>query len=646
MKKLIYLIVAIVTLSLIIAGCGIPVVPPTEQNEPELLPSKNPGVLNVPTIAYPTIQAAINAASPDDIISVGAGTYDENLDINKQLTIQGVGKGIDPLTNTIIDPSSGSYGIYIHQPVNLKDLRVTGAPSHGIRIERSSIGRLDFSGVTWENIASSGNGERGVEIHNDTDVSNMVITNCEFVSNVAQGLRTASNVVVNGLVITDSTFNGNSYGIYLQGTINGVTILRSEFNNSTYYGGYMTETGPLTNLVIEDSEFNNNVFGLVIWNEQDNTDITITSTLFQNNDKDGVFIGGNTLADVLIQGSEVLNNDRLGLGYYGIDFNTDSGVMNNVAVHYTNITGHTFGGGVRNSDAVATAIVDATCNWWGDDSGPGDVGPGSGDAVTDYVNFCPWLDSAYPSGNCSGGAPVIEPIEISPNPVAQGTPTMLTANFTGPAGGTATIDWGDGSTTAEGVVDDGAGTVTGSYTYAEAGVYTVVVTLTTICGSSDPVEFQYAVVYDPSAGFVTGGGWIDSPAGASTQYPDAVGKASFGFVSKYKKGQSTPTGNTEFQFKAGDLNFHSDSYDWLVIAGAKAKFKGSGTINGAGNFGFMLSAIDEELTPSTDVDLFRIKIWDKDDGDAVVYDNNNGETDDADPATEIAGGQIVIHKAK
>ena len=62
----------------------------------------------------------------------------------------------------------------------------------------------------------------------------------------------------------------------------------------------------------------------------------------------------------------------------------------------------------------------------------------------------------------------------------------------------------------------------------------------------------------------------------------AAGKANFGFVSKYKKGASVPTGKTEFNFKAGDLNFHSDSYQWLVVTqdGTNAQFKGSGTING------------------------------------------------------------------
>jgi len=126
--------------------------------------------------------------------------------------------------------------------------------------------------------------------------------------------------------------------------------------------------------------------------------------------------------------------------------------------------------------------------------------------------------------------------------------------------------------------------------------------------------------------------------------PFLTGKATFGFVSKYKKKDSVPTGNTEFQFHAGDLNFHSDAYDWLLIAGPKAKYKGTGTINGSGNYGFMLFAIDEKLTPSTDVDLFRIQIWDKDNADALVYDNQVGAGEYDEPATAIQGGNIVIHK--
>jgi hypothetical protein len=211
----------------------------------------------------------------------------------------------------------------------------------------------------------------------------------------------------------------------------------------------------------------------------------------------------------------------------------------------------------------------------------------------------------------------------------------------------AVWDWGDGSITTQtqsGVVSP----FQASHIYSQVGIYTVKLVVSNSFGF-DEDEFQYVAVYDPSAGFVTGGGWIDSPSGAYQSDPSLTGKATFGFVSKYKKGATAPTGNTEFQFKTADLNFHSDSYDFLVVAGHKALFKGVGTINGTGNYGFMIGAIDENLTHSTEVDLFRIKIWDKDAGDALVYDNQiacSDIADDADPCTQIGGGSIVIHKGK
>ena len=42
---------------------------------------------------YGTIQAAINAASQGDTIHVSAGTYAENLSINKELTFVGANTG-------------------------------------------------------------------------------------------------------------------------------------------------------------------------------------------------------------------------------------------------------------------------------------------------------------------------------------------------------------------------------------------------------------------------------------------------------------------------------------------------------------------------------------------------------------------------
>jgi hypothetical protein len=138
---------------------------------------------------------------------------------------------------------------------------------------------------------------------------------------------------------------------------------------------------------------------------------------------------------------------------------------------------------------------------------------------------------------------------------------------------------------------------------------------------------------------VTGGGTLDSPAGAWTADPALTGRANFGFVSRYQKGANTPDGHTVFRFNAGDLDFRSSSYQWLVVAGAKAKFKGTGTIGGNGDYGFMITATDGG---ADSIDQFRIKIWDAATSQ-VVYDNQLGEADDAYAGTAITSGNIIVH---
>jgi predicted outer membrane repeat protein len=195
---------------------------------------------------------------------------------------------------------------------------------------------------------------------------------------------------------------------------------------------------------------------------------------------------------------------------------------------------------------------------------------------------------------------------------------------------TYTWDFGDGTT------DTGAQP---SHSYAAAAVYEVCLTVNDGQADSDPA-CTLAVAYDPSGGFVTGGGWINSPAGAYVPDPGLAGKATFGFVAKYKKGASVPEGNTEFQFAVAGFSFHSETYEWLVVAGkTKAQFKGSGTVNGGldpnGNaYKFMIWAGDG--TASGGSDTFRIRIWWEDNGtEVVVYDNGAEQA--------IGGGNVVIH---
>ena len=240
--------------------------------------------------------------------------------------------------------------------------------------------------------------------------------------------------------------------------------------------------------------------------------------------------------------------------------------------------------------------------------------------------------------------PVITALSGPSGPLALGNSASVSASFTDV--GTqdthsCTFVWDDGSPST---AISASTPCSATHGYAAAGVYTVVVTVTDDDTGSASANFEYVVVYDPNGGFVTGGGWINSPPGAYAPDPSLTGKANFGFVSKYKPGATVPTGNTEFQFHAAGLNFHSSSYQWLVVAGARAQYKGSGTINGSGDYGFQLTATDGQVAGGGGVDKFRIKIWSKS-GGQVVYDNAPSPDDiDSSNTQVIGGGSIVVHK--
>jgi hypothetical protein len=150
--------------------------------------------------------------------------------------------------------------------------------------------------------------------------------------------------------------------------------------------------------------------------------------------------------------------------------------------------------------------------------------------------------------------------------------------------------------------------------------------------------------------FVTGGGWIKSLPGAYTADPALTGPATFGFVAGYKKGVALPTGSIQFHLAGARLRLHATTYESLQIEGARATFRGVGTLREAGATGgrqaqFLISVIDGRLVGSG-LDRLRIKIWDPGAGSAVVYDSQPGAPDDAGPTTPLSGGNIVIHTEK
>jgi len=106
-------------------------------------------------------------------------------------------------------------------------------------------------------------------------------------------------------------------------------------------------------------------------------------------------------------------------------------------------------------------------------------------------------------------------ITAATDPQRLGTSITATAPFTDPGKldrHSALWSWDD-TTTSSGAMSEvnGRGWLTGTHTYAGAGVYTLRVTVTHTVGAPGSNAYHYHVTYDPNGAFVTGGGWITCP---------------------------------------------------------------------------------------------------------------------------------------
>ena len=121
-----------------------------------------------------------------------------------------------------------------------------------------------------------------------------------------------------------------------------------------------------------------------------NTITGTSSTRTTQGDGTGIYIANQYLFGSEDAESYVIirnGNDISGF-VRGIDIEKVIGMINplTVLVNNNSITGNTTG---IDASTLTTAI-DATYNWWGSNTGPGPVGPGTGDKVTVNVIYSPW----------------------------------------------------------------------------------------------------------------------------------------------------------------------------------------------------------------------------------------------------------------
>jgi hypothetical protein len=104
----------------------------------------------------------------------------------------------------------------------------------------------------------------------------------------------------------------------------------------------------------------------------------------------------------------IIHDWETGVIVYECTSGCQPSVFANVDINRNSIVGNTNFGVYAETQ---TNVTDATCNWWGDASGPGGAGPGSGDAISTLATFEYWLQSDNLDGPCTAPATNVCPVD-------------------------------------------------------------------------------------------------------------------------------------------------------------------------------------------------------------------------------------------
>jgi len=202
---------------------------------------------------------------------------------------------------------------------------------------------------------------------------------------------TGLDVVVDGNKGAGTLLSGSSavlvYDYLAVSTVWNVEITGNAFD-SYHHGVYVLPTAQTRlDVRVEDNTFTDMGWGgVTLWDDAGTSaswNVIVDSNRIENSPR-GVYLFGRGTLDATITSNRILDNSdgTHGAGVY-VHTLTSSDV---VTINDNWIEGNS-PRGIRNNTAHE---VDARWNWWGHASGPGGVGPGTGDAVSANVDFSPW----------------------------------------------------------------------------------------------------------------------------------------------------------------------------------------------------------------------------------------------------------------
>jgi parallel beta-helix repeat protein len=226
---------------------------------------------------FPTIQKAVNAANPNDTVYVRAGTYNENILLNKTINLIGE----NPHTTIIngsglgatYSPTVGTYGETFHS-VKVCSFTITGS-----RIAWGIYVQLNSKAWVENNIITGNSGGIILGCDNSTVINNTIANN-EYEGMLI--FESSNNTLINNTIsgnpynfgITQSPFNQN---IDTSNTINGKPLYYLEnqtnlnINPASYPDVGFLALVNCTNITIENLTLQNNYNGLILAETRNST---------------------------------------------------------------------------------------------------------------------------------------------------------------------------------------------------------------------------------------------------------------------------------------------------------------------------------------------------------------------------------------
>ena len=313
-------------------------------------------VINVPG-DYDTIQEAIDAASNGDTIVVAAGLYEENVEIDKSLTLKGAQAGVDARTRsgaeTIIEPDTGT----------------------GIRIITATDRVIVVDGLTVQNA------EHGIATPEPTMADDITIRNVRVLNPTEFGISPTFTITTTvEYCYVEGAVQAINAGALIPFEPTVATFRNNEIVNSQFgFTGYLKDSLIEGNLVRDFATEGVGIGGQFLNTEIRNN--TVTGYVEGAGMTFEEHYGRDLSENVNVEGNTFTGND---LGIYVFDTQT---TLTGITVNFNNIAGNSRYG-VWNEGGET---LDATKNWWGDASGPNGRGPGDGDDISSKVIYSPWL---------------------------------------------------------------------------------------------------------------------------------------------------------------------------------------------------------------------------------------------------------------